>query len=71
MYPLGTNDSDGLTYFLRFPAALARWGISCLHLHLEYILVEEAEPGQEREEMGFCIAFLSCNVCRNLEINRA
>ena len=34
MYPLRTNDSDELTYFLCFPEAPARWGISCVPLHL-------------------------------------
>ena len=32
MYPLGTNDSDELTYFLCFPEAPGRWGISCVPL---------------------------------------
>lgn len=41
MYPLGTNDSDELTYFLCFPEAPARWGISCVPLHLESVLAGE------------------------------
>ena len=47
MYPLRTNDSDELTYFLRFPEAPARWGISCVPLHLESVLAGETEPGQK------------------------
>ena len=41
MYPLGTNDSDELTYFLCFPEAPARWGISFVPLHLESVLAGE------------------------------
>ena len=64
MYPPGRNDSDELTYFLCFPEAPARWGISCVPLHLESILAGETAPGQ-KGITAFCIIFLSCNVFKN------
>ena len=52
VYPLGTNDSDELTHFLCFPAALARWRISCVHFHLEISLTRTDKPWKEERRTG-------------------